>query len=95
MNVIRDQTLILSQLIRVAVEAAGLLNKGHPVLLQSPNGKDAVTQLQCLTQLIVDPFFRTLHGFALLIEKEFNAHGHRWGTFLSLIRFYFIYYINY
>lgn len=46
-------------------------------LVFSSDGWDRASQLSALVQLIVDPFYRTIEGFELLIEKEFCSFGHR------------------
>ena len=40
------------------------------------DGWDRTPQLCALAQLIVDPYYRTLRGFAVLVEKDFCAFGH-------------------
>jgi hypothetical protein len=40
------------------------------------DGWDRTPQVCALAQIIVDPYFRTIKGFAVLIEKDFCAFGH-------------------
>ncbi len=67
----------LSYLIKGAVAMAESLLHGHPVLVHCSDGWDRTSQLSSLTQILLDPFYRTIDGFLLLIEKEWCAFGHR------------------
>ncbi|KII63701.1 Myotubularin-related protein 6 [Thelohanellus kitauei] len=45
-------------------------------LIHCSDGWDRTSQLCALSSLILDPFYRTLHGFVILIEKDFVSFGH-------------------
>ncbi|KAK5581081.1 hypothetical protein RB653_001109 [Dictyostelium firmibasis] len=63
--------------------AVSLINKGHPVLLHCSDGWDRTSQLSSLTMIIQDPYFRTIEGFQVLIEKEWLSFGH---CFMNRVR---------
>jgi len=63
-----DGTLIVVRNIHV--------NSSH-VLVHCSDGWDRTAQLSSLSQICLDPFFRTMRGFAILIEKDWVSFGHR------------------
>ncbi|XP_060804648.1 myotubularin-related protein 10-A isoform X1 [Amyelois transitella] len=59
-----------------ADEAADHLSRNVTVVLQEGDGVDYCAVVSSLTQLLVDPYFRTISGFQSLIQKEWVALGH-------------------
>lgn len=50
---------------------------GNSVLVHCTDGWDRSSQLLAVSQIILDPFYRTGEGFCILIEKEFSFYGHQ------------------
>ncbi|GMF19595.1 unnamed protein product [Phytophthora lilii] len=59
-----------------ASEVATHLERGDAVLVHCSDGWDRTAQLSALAQIMLDPYYRTLEGFAILIEKEWCSFGH-------------------
>ena len=52
------------------------LKEGYSVLCHCSDGWDRTSQLTSLSMLILDPYYRTIEGFLVLIEKEWITFGH-------------------
>jgi myotubularin-related protein 6/7/8 len=46
------------------------------VLIHCSDGWDRTSQLSALSQILLDPYYRTLDGFIVLVEKDWLAFGH-------------------
>ncbi|KAH3744386.1 Myotubularin 1 [Pelomyxa schiedti] len=69
--------LQLQSVLNSASRIADYLCAGTSVLTVCLDGSDRSTQLNTLATLIIDPYFRTLLGFEVLIEKEWLSFGHK------------------
>lgn len=63
-----EGTLIITKNVHV--------NNSH-VLIHCSDGWDRTSQLAALAQLCLDPYYRTMQGFAVLVEKDWCSFGHR------------------
>ncbi|KAH9989946.1 protein-tyrosine phosphatase-like protein [Russula vinacea] len=52
------------------------VNHSH-VLIHCSDGWDRTAQLSAVSQLCLDPYYRTTRGFQVLVEKDFISFGHR------------------
>lgn len=69
----------VSIVIRGALEIANKIHSGTSVLVHCSDGWDRTAQLTCISQLLLDPYYRTVEGFLILIEKEWLSFGHKFG----------------
>mmetsp|Transcript_1686 Transcript_1686/g.3145 ORF Transcript_1686/g.3145 Transcript_1686/m.3145 type:complete len:1001 (-) Transcript_1686:1399-4401(-) len=51
--------------------------EGCSCLVHCSDGWDRTAQMTAIAQLLLDPYYRSFEGFAVLIEKEFCAFGHK------------------
>ncbi|KAF1334748.1 Myotubularin protein, partial [Globisporangium splendens] len=57
--------------------------EGSSVLVHCSDGWDRTAQLTALAQIMIDPYFRTIRGFAVLVEKDWCAFGHKFAERLG------------
>ncbi|CEG36798.1 alpha- [Plasmopara halstedii] len=63
--------------LKASVELAHTVNNGMSVLTHCSDGWDRTAQMVALAELMLDPYYRTLRGFQVLVEKEWCAFGHQ------------------
>jgi hypothetical protein len=65
-------------ILRASLKIAETLHvQNESVLVHCSDGWDRTAQLSALAQLLLDPYFRTIRGFCVLIEKEWVSFGHK------------------
>ncbi|XP_036380102.1 myotubularin-like isoform X1 [Megalops cyprinoides] len=63
-----------------AIQVADKVSSGQSVLVHCSDGWDRTAQLTSLSMLMLDSFYRTLHGFQVLLQKEWLGFGHKFGS---------------
>ena len=58
-----------------ALSVLGRLEHGESVILYGSASGAPVAQIASLVQLCADPYYRTVTGFAVLVEKEWAQYG--------------------
>ncbi|XP_031549865.1 myotubularin-related protein 6-like [Actinia tenebrosa] len=69
----------------VFIAKAIILEKAS-VLVHCSDGWDRTAQTCSLASIILDPYYRTIHGFQVLIEKEWLSFGHKFTDRCGLLQ---------
>ena len=64
-------------IINASLNVANSVKRGHSILIHCSDGWDRASQVTAFSQLLIDPFFRTIKGYMTLIEKDFVSFGHQ------------------
>ena len=64
-------------IIRASINIALSVRQGYSVLIHCSDGWDRCSQLTAFSQILIDPYFRTIKGYMKLIEKDFLFFGHQ------------------
>ena len=66
--------MVLAGAVRIAERVE---SQKTSVVVHCSDGWDRTAQLTALAMLLLDPYYRTIRGFEVLIEKEWLACGHK------------------
>ncbi|XP_061658667.1 myotubularin-related protein 4 isoform X4 [Syngnathoides biaculeatus] len=70
----------LSVMLKAAtLVCSSLEREGRPVLVHCSDGWDRTPQIVALAKILLDPYYRTLEGFQLLVETDWLDYGHKFG----------------
>ncbi|KAM6165349.1 phosphatidylinositol-3,5-bisphosphate 3-phosphatase MTMR3 isoform 2-T2 [Erethizon dorsatum] len=68
----------LSVLLKSALLVVHAVNRDQrPVLVHCSDGWDRTPQIVALAKLLLDPYYRTIEGFQVLVEMEWLDFGHK------------------
>ena len=67
----------LSRILHAASDVAERVSSGQSCLIHCSDGWDRTSQLTSIAMLLLDPYYRTKEGFAVLVEKEWCSFGHK------------------
>ncbi|EAL71986.1 hypothetical protein DDB_G0269272 [Dictyostelium discoideum AX4] len=73
----------IKSILEAATFSADLILKGNSILVHCSDGWDRTPQITSLTQILLDPYYRTIVGFQVLIEKEWLSFGHKFSLRLG------------
>lgn len=68
---------MIQTIIAGAVTIADTIVQKRSAIVHCSDGWDRTPQLTSTAQILLDPYYRTIEGFAVLIEKEWVSFGHK------------------
>lgn len=79
LNVLQTSKWIpkLRSILIASLNVVEKIDENNNVLIHCSDGWDRTAQMCATAQLILDPYYRTLEGFEVLIEKDFISFGHK------------------
>uniref|UniRef100_A0A8C0IPD2 Myotubularin related protein 4 n=1 Tax=Chelonoidis abingdonii TaxID=106734 RepID=A0A8C0IPD2_CHEAB len=70
----------LSVMLKTAVLVSNAVDReGRPVLVHCSDGWDRTPQIVALAKILLDPYYRTMEGFQVLVESDWLDFGHKFG----------------
>ena len=82
-----DQSMWFSHNVRILRAAVRIVHsvafEDRSVIIHCSDGWDRTAQLTSMSMILLDPYYRTLRGFIILIEKEWVSFGHKFGDRLG------------
>jgi hypothetical protein len=69
-----------------AMKAALFVHDGGNALVHCSDGWDRTAQVCALAQLLLDPYYRSIDGLRVLVQKDFCAFGHKIKQRLGTVR---------
>jgi hypothetical protein len=73
----------LGDIISGSLKVVRSVAAGTGALVHCSDGWDRTPQITSLSSIILDPYYRTAHGFFILIEKEWCNMGHKFADRLN------------
>ena len=78
-SIVKQWLANISLLLASGRKIANCILQGRSVMVHCSDGWDRTPQVAALAQLMLDPYYRTIIGFQVLLEKEFCDYGHPFG----------------